>query len=407
MKPRRRVLLLLIFLAASGISAPEALGEATNADGFIDVKKMGAAGDGAADDTGPLQAAFDCLGQRGGEILLPPGTYRVTKTLRIERRSSGVVRGLGGAPFGRGKTAGSTILWDGAKGGTLIDATMACFSFHDLNLDGGGLATVLFQFRSELGWGNLLSKFENVHLANADTGFQVASAESDAGNADYTFAFVTFTQLKTAFRVNNNQGVDYLFNHIFALNCGTVLDFERGGNLHVNNAQLTNCRLFLAVRGGGRNAGTYLCNMVRMEADGGGETSRSQLLKTSPANRQAVIKFTGFNDCQWKWTENRTGSRALPLCEIGPGASVVIESSVFNSPVARLDGEARAPASLILRGCSFGYIEPRSAVSANPHGFFKMLDNFDDKMRLLDDVFKWPAQALGGPDNSPKSKSGR
>lgn len=180
---------------------------------------------------------------------------------------------------------------------------------------------------------------------------------------------------------------------MFALDCGKVFDFARGGNLNVNNAQLTNCGLFLDVGGGGRNAGTFLCNMVRIETDGGGRTRRCQLLKTFPANRQASIKFTGFDDCQWDWSHNRTGSRATPLCEIGPGSGVVIENSIFNGPVAALTGNADASASLILRECRFGYLDPQDAIAANNSGFFKLLDNFDDKMRPLPDVLKWPADA--------------
>jgi len=69
---------------------------------------------------------------------------------------------------------------------------------------------------------------------------------------------------------------------------------------------------------------------------------------------------------------------------------VVLESSIFNGPVAALNGLADAPANLILRECSFGYVMPAEAVMANPFGYFKLLNNFTDKMKPLADVVKWP-----------------
>lgn len=47
--------------------------------------QFGAVGDGRADDTAALQAGLDAAFSKGGAILtIPPGSYRVTKTLRVE-----------------------------------------------------------------------------------------------------------------------------------------------------------------------------------------------------------------------------------------------------------------------------------------------------------------------------------
>jgi Pectate lyase superfamily protein len=43
---------------------------------------FGAIGDGVADDTAALQAGLDAAVRQGGLLIIPPGTYRVTRTLR-------------------------------------------------------------------------------------------------------------------------------------------------------------------------------------------------------------------------------------------------------------------------------------------------------------------------------------
>lgn len=54
----------------------------------INVKGLGAAGDGVANDTGPLQAALDMARDTGGgTVYVPPGTYKITSTLRIYSRT--------------------------------------------------------------------------------------------------------------------------------------------------------------------------------------------------------------------------------------------------------------------------------------------------------------------------------
>jgi hypothetical protein len=82
-------------LAASATAAMAALppGMASvaragpSADGqtrMISAAEFGAKGDGSTDDTAALQAALDeTFKGDGGFLLIPPGTYRVTRTLRI------------------------------------------------------------------------------------------------------------------------------------------------------------------------------------------------------------------------------------------------------------------------------------------------------------------------------------
>jgi hypothetical protein len=70
-----------IQFTAPGTGAAERSVEEKLAD-FISVRDFGAAGDGATDDTAAIQAAIDA-GGTGCTIFFPPGTYRITSTVRI------------------------------------------------------------------------------------------------------------------------------------------------------------------------------------------------------------------------------------------------------------------------------------------------------------------------------------
>jgi hypothetical protein len=56
----------------------------THVQGWVNVKSYGAKGDGSTDDTSAIQSAIDALlAASGGELLFPPGYYKVTSTLNV------------------------------------------------------------------------------------------------------------------------------------------------------------------------------------------------------------------------------------------------------------------------------------------------------------------------------------
>lgn len=393
---------LLVYFASSGKNdlAAQAGAEKKNDVWRMNVRDFGARGDGKHDDSEAIQQAIDAAKKPGNpsEVFIPTGTYRITKTLVIEKIKGLIVRGQGSSALGPSANA-TTLLWDGPAGGTLMKSIgIGGCVFYDFNFAGrmptktkeDGEAGVLYSTLSETGWGNMINKFSGVCFYGAETGIEMNSGGIDMCNSDMHIEFVTFRSLGRGFVVKKSQGVNFLFNFLFGLACDKVIHFEQGGNLQVNDAQLTNCGVFLEISGGGRNVGTYTCVNVRVEHSGGGKDARMQLLVSRPKNRQANVKFIGYDDCQWNWSQNRTDSRETPLCEIGPGSLVTIESSIFSGPVASLTGDEKGSASLVLRECSFGYIRPENAVRANEHGFFKILNPVTDSMKNLPDVVKWP-----------------
>lgn len=77
---RRARLILLLALANTTLSGPAVGQKLTAEDGIINVKKppYSAVGDGVADDTAAIQAAWDAAKETGSRVWLPPGEYLIS-----------------------------------------------------------------------------------------------------------------------------------------------------------------------------------------------------------------------------------------------------------------------------------------------------------------------------------------
>ncbi len=379
-------------------SASPAMETRSGANAPVNVRDYGAVGDGVADDTAAVQRAIDAaLNPAGGELFIPAGKYRITRTLHLNKARVLRVYGQGDSVMHAKESRASSLIWDGPAGGTLLKAEgFGNVIFERFNLSGrpedkpreAGSAGVLFHSISLPGYGSGWNTFRNLSLHKARIGFLMGGDDSvDMCNSDMQFSSIGMFELESGFQTRNSQALNFIFHYLNAYHCGTVLDFLAGGNLEVHNATLSGCDTYLKIGQGGRCIGTYVNINVRLENY---PLKRSTLVSSHPSNCQANVKFISFDDSQCGWPENQTETRGIPLCDIGPGTAVVIESSIFNGVVARLEGAAAAPASLVLRECSFGWLAPVNTVSANPFGYFKIIHPLDDHMRILPDVVKWP-----------------
>lgn len=120
------------FMASDGVSA-----QAPGAQDVIDVRKLGAAGDGKTDDTAVLQKAIDAAGQKTGAVFIPPGVY-LTRELHL--RTGVMLKGVPGWNYSFG--GGSVLRLLGSDSECLLDLTEARgATVQGLSLEGGHLGS--------------------------------------------------------------------------------------------------------------------------------------------------------------------------------------------------------------------------------------------------------------------------
>lgn len=139
----------------------------------VNIKDFGAVGDGVADDTTKIQDAIDSLGDLGGVVHVPRGTYKITATLKFD---SGVtVQGIGATSLIKGDSVPKPLFQ--SKGGST--SRRYRFVMRDMGLDNtttvaGGIGVDLRNATD--------SKMDNVFISNVDTGVQFYA---DAGLGCY------------------------------------------------------------------------------------------------------------------------------------------------------------------------------------------------------------------------------
>ena len=147
-------------------------------DNWLNVKQIGAIGDGVADDTQAIQNGLNALvpDTAGIRVLyLPPGTYRITNTLSLVQTS--FVNVVGADP------ATTKVIWDGAVGGTLFDLNgSAVVRLTRLTFDGASKAAFAVTLdRSTVGGQySTALQLSDLHLVGVATGLNLQiTAETD------------------------------------------------------------------------------------------------------------------------------------------------------------------------------------------------------------------------------------
>lgn len=111
-------------------SSANAVGDIVSAGGLqVDARAYGVRCDGQTDDATSLQSALDSLSSTGGIVKLPPGQCRLGSTVTMD--DSGVILSGAGAYANDDASAqsstgkGTTFVWVGSAGGTMIKTTPA------------------------------------------------------------------------------------------------------------------------------------------------------------------------------------------------------------------------------------------------------------------------------------------
>lgn len=111
---------------------------------IVSVQEFGAIGNGVADDAAAIQAAINSLTAAGGKVLFPPGNYRVTATLNVNKPVHLLGSGSGSV-YQPVQSSSVAITWAGSAGGDVVrfggfGTLVSGGGIRDIKIDGAAIA---------------------------------------------------------------------------------------------------------------------------------------------------------------------------------------------------------------------------------------------------------------------------
>jgi hypothetical protein len=191
-----------------------------------------AVGDGRADDTAAIQAALD-VGRQSKAVYLPPGTYRITKTLVFGGPAVGCL------VVGHGRD--TRLVWDGPEGGRMFWSNGVAYSrFAGLTWDGRGKAAVGFDHASQK---RFETEVRHEHEAFHNfTGFGIrVGNEQRIASAEILYSNCLFENCGTALAFLAFNDYDNTVDGCEFRGCGTGL-LDHHGNFYARNCRFENSR---------------------------------------------------------------------------------------------------------------------------------------------------------------------
>ena len=357
-------------------------------DGPVNVRWFGARGDASSDDTAALQNALDFVRTHGGVWYLPAGRYVITDTLNAQRAQGVRYFGNSGSlratrPSGETNLPQfpSTIVWQGAPGGTMFAHGGRDCIFDGIALQGafGGDATragIGFHLAYMAGLGTGKVTFPTLHISNCDVAFQCGDAPGDGACDTLVFNHFFVQNCFTGFLVKNDQGQYYTFlSACFLAVRDHCFHFERGGSLWVGfvsggalgaSSPVTSCSL-LTVGYSGLRTGNYFVGYVRFDYN--------QLAPVTLANREDVpsagearIVFNG-GDC----TALAAADPTFPVLQLRHRTSVTLRHFTgLAAPVAHVHASTAAGVNwryhlrVVLESCGISRTDTNSILEVEP-----------------------------------------
>jgi hypothetical protein len=202
-----------------------------------------AVGDGKTDDTEALQKALDRLAAATREartgapaeatLYLPPGTYRITRTLSL------VGPIVGATIIGCGRD--TRLVWDGEAGGKMLLLNGVSYSiFTGLDLDGRGKAAVGFWYKSDRRFQTEVThrhlafrRFTDAGLLNDPTRVQAL--------AETSFENCLFEECERGVAFPQFNDYDYTFDGCEFRRCNIGIQCVHG-NFYVRNCRFEGSR---------------------------------------------------------------------------------------------------------------------------------------------------------------------
>lgn len=262
----------------------------------LNVKNLGAIGNGIADDTLALKKAAESMTKaKNGRLHLPRGEYRITAPIYFPNLCGMLVSG-DGARHGVGKgwdqyACGTTIIADFAGGPAFDLYSCAGFRISDMAFVGRGSGLRGMSLRTRKGFGSGCGMLDNVRFFGFKEGFNAGIDGEPANAADVNFYNVSFESCERGFVAHHLQALNYGFFGCSALKCGTVFDLT-GGSILVQMLGAAECGKIIYVRGSGTNIG--YATVMNMRLDG---KMRSVIYEVAPEAAQGARGVASFLNC--------------------------------------------------------------------------------------------------------------
>lgn len=269
-----------------------------------------AEGDGISDDTEALQSALNAM-ESGSILFLPPGTYRITKTLVLQGKDRGD-RIIGGAIIGCGRE--TRIIWDGPadqETPMLLVKSGMCHIGRYIGIvwDGRGKAGIGIEHRSD--------RFETEVVHQHE-------------------AFFNFTNVGVRIGYGRQQTAEIRFENCLFANCGIGLAYLNFNdyNITVDGCEFRDCRVgVMDLHGNGYIRNCHFENSkecdLRLHSEHG-----SSIRRCTSLNSRAFLHFTSYvapltvQQCSISGWKNPDG----PFIFGNDHAPVIIMDTIFSNP---------------------------------------------------------------------------
>jgi len=193
---------------------------------------VGAAGNGKTDDTVAIQKALETI-ESGSTLYLPPGDYRITRSVRLTGPLIGV------SVIGHGRD--TTLVWDGEEGGKLFaDDGVAYARYVGIQFDGRGKAAVGFHHDSHK---RFETEVRHVHLAfrNFTDAAVLAEPRDRYALAETEFNNCLFEDCGRGVVFVSFNDYNYTFDGCEFRRCGVAIDCNHG-NFYARNTHFVGSR---------------------------------------------------------------------------------------------------------------------------------------------------------------------
>ncbi|MEI6424880.1 MAG: glycosyl hydrolase family 28-related protein, partial [Lentisphaerota bacterium] len=281
---------------------------------WIDVKTdvmPAAKGDGIADDTEALQAAFKMI-KPGSTLYISAGTYRITKTINLGggQKNGGIA---GGTIIGNGRS--TKIVWDGEPGGIMVKSLgYTHSSYIGFVLDGRGKAATGLLHAGYLYETDML--YRHVAFLNF-TGDAVSIGRKHDGNletAEVLFENCLFEHCETGVNIGEYNDYDNCFASCEFRDCaqGIVVNY---GNAYIRDCHFERSTVRDILSNGSHSASIRRCTSLDSRL----------FLEYSEATSPLTLQ-----DCRIDGWYDRRGAILLN------GAPVVMFDCVFGNPSTML-----------------------------------------------------------------------